>query len=106
MDFHGPEDTSVPNVVGSDQASAKAQLESAGFTVQVETGDYSDKYGEGIVMSQSPNGGKLEKGGTVTITVSQGQDPEKNKVTVPSITGMSQSEATNTLLSYNLCLCA
>ena len=98
----GPEDTSVPNVVGSDQASAKAQLESAGFTVQVETGDYSDKYGEGIVMSQSPNGGKLEKGGTVTITVSQGQDPEKNKVTVPSVTGMSQSEAINTLLSYNL----
>lgn len=98
----GPEDTSVPNVVGSDQASAKAQLESAGFTVQVETGDYSDKYGEGIVMSQSPNGGKLEKGGTVTITVSQGQDPEKNKVAVPSVTGMSQSEAINTLLSYNL----
>lgn len=98
----GPEDTSVPNVVGSDQASAKAQLESAGFTVQVETGDYSDKYGEGIVMSQSPNGGKLEKGGTVTITISQGQDPEKNKVTVPSVTGMSQSEAINTLLSYNL----
>lgn len=98
----GPEDTSVPNVVGSDQASAKAQLESAGFTVQVETGDYSDKYGEGIVMSQSPNGGKLEKGGTVTITVSRGQDPEKNKVTVPSVTGMSQSEAINTLLSYNL----
>ena len=98
----GPEDTSVPNVVGSDQASAKAQLESAGFTVQVETGDYSDKYGEGIVMSQSPNGGKLEKGGTVTITVSQGQDPEKNKVTVPSVTGMSQSQAINTLLSYNL----
>ena len=98
----GPEDTSVPNVVGSDQASAKAQLESAGFTVQVETGDYSDKYGEGIVMSQSPNGGKLEKGGTVTITVSQGQDPEKNKVTVPSVTGMSQSGAINTLLSYNL----
>ena len=98
----GPEDTSVPNVVGSDQASAKAQLESAGFTVQVETGDYSDKYGEGIVMSQSPNGGKLEKGGTVTITVSQGQDPEKNKVTVPSVTGMSQSKAINTLLSYNL----
>ena len=98
----GPEDTSVPNVVGSDQASAKAQLESAGFTVQVETGDYSDKYGEGIVMSQSPNGGKLEKGGTVTITISQGQDPEKNKVAVPSVTGMSQSEAINTLLSYNL----
>ena len=98
----GPEDTSVPNVVGSDQASAKAQLESAGFTVQVETGDYSDKYGEGIVMSQSPNGGKLEKGGTVTITISQGQDPEKNKVTVPSVTGISQSEAINTLLSYNL----
>ncbi|WP_417759596.1 Stk1 family PASTA domain-containing Ser/Thr kinase [Slackia isoflavoniconvertens] len=98
----GPEDTSVPNVVGSDQASAKAQLESAGFTVQVETGDYSDKYGEGIVMSQSPNGGKLEKGGTVTITISQGQDPEKNKVAVPSVTGMGQSEAINTLLSYNL----
>lgn len=53
-------------------------------------------------MSQSPNGGKLEKGGTVTITVSQGQDPEKNKVTVPSVTGAEPERSDQHALSYNL----
>ena len=93
----GPEDIEVPNVVGYDQASAKNTLEKAGFTVSVATGSYSDEYAEGEVMSQTPNGGKLGKGETVTITVSKGQDPDKKAISIPSVVGMTQSQAQSAL---------
>lgn len=93
----GPEDIEVPNVVGYDQASAKSTLEKAGFTVSVATGSYSDEYAEGEVMSQTPNGGKLGKGETVTITVSKGQDPDKKAISIPSVVGMTQSQAQSAL---------
>lgn len=93
----GPEDIEVPNVVGYDQASAKSTLEKAGFTVSVATGSYSDEYAEGEVMSQTPNGGKLGKGETVTITVSKGQDPDKKAINIPNVVGMTQSQAQSAL---------
>lgn len=93
----GPEDIEVPNVVGYDQASAKSTLEKAGFTVSVATGSYSDEYAEGEVMSQTPNGGKLGKGETVTITVSKGQDPDKKAISIPNVVGMTQSQAQSAL---------
>ena len=93
----GPEDIEVPNVVGYDQASAKSMLEKAGFTVSVATGGYSDEYAEGEVMTQTPNGGKLAKGETVTITVSKGQDPDKKAISIPSVVGMTQSQAQSAL---------
>ncbi|MDO4443563.1 MAG: Stk1 family PASTA domain-containing Ser/Thr kinase [Slackia sp.] len=93
----GPEDIEVPNVVGSDQASAKSALEQAGFTVNVATGDYSDKYAEGVVMSQNPNGGKLSKGETVTITISKGEDPETKPIDIPNVVGMTSADAQSAL---------
>ena len=95
----GPELTNVPNVIGDDQATAKATLESAGFTVSVQDGEYSDRYDEGVVMSQEPNGGQLEEGETVTIYISLGQDPATIPVNVPAVTGMSESEAISELNS-------
>ena len=41
-------------------------------------------------MSQTPNGGKLGKGETVTITVSKGQDPANKEIVIPSVVGMTQ----------------
>lgn len=93
----GPEDIEVPNVVGSDQATAKSTLEKAGFTVKTATGDYSDKYAEGVVMAQSPNGGKLSKGGTVTITISQGEDPDTKPIDIPNVVGMTSEKAQEAL---------
>lgn len=89
----GPEDIEVPNVIGSDQASAKSILEKAGFTVEVAAGEYSDKYVEGQVMSQNPNGGKLAKGETVTITVSKGEDPATKPIDIPNVVGMTSTDA-------------
>ena len=48
-------------------------------------------------MSQTPNGGKLGKGETVTITVSKGQDPDKKAINIPNVVGMTQSQAQSAL---------
>ena len=48
-------------------------------------------------MSQTPNGGKLGKGETVTITVSKGQDPANKEIVIPSVVGMTQSQAQSAL---------
>lgn len=102
----GPEDIEVPNVVGSDQAAAKSTLEKAGFTVSVVQGDFSEDYAKGQVMSQTPNGGRLGKGETVTITVSKGQDPDTIPIDIPSVIGMSsdaaQEKLANAGFRYNV----
>ena len=89
----GPEQVSVPSVTGQSQSSATSALTSAGFQVNVTT-QASDSVSQGVVISQSPNGGdQADKGSTVTIVVSSG--PET--VSVPDVTGQSVSQATSTL---------
>lgn len=89
----GAENVSVPNVVGYTQSGAESALTSAGFTTTVKT-QYSSTVAEGVVISQSPNGGKLEKGETVTIVVSLGEDPSTDTdVSVPYVVGKTLSQA-------------
>lgn len=97
----GPESVSVPNVVGMSQSEAKSKIESAGLKIDIQPGGYSSQYDEGVVMTQDVTG-KADKGTTVTVTISKGADPEANKTTVPSVVGMTQSQAINTLLNYGL----
>src|SRR6266542_3746510 len=62
--------TPVPNVVGRTKDDAKSRLEAAGFKVQVVLQDVDDPTRDGIVLSQSPRGGKeAQLGSTVTIVV-------------------------------------
>lgn len=62
----------VPDVVGETQAAGTVTLETALFVVAVETA-YSDSVAEGLIISQSPDGGATaSEGSTVTITVSLG----------------------------------
>ena len=67
----GPEQVIVPSVVEKTEETARAELETAGFNVEVveETlvpGDPDD----GRVISQDPAGGtRVDRGSTVTITV-------------------------------------
>jgi membrane peptidoglycan carboxypeptidase len=66
----------VPNVVGSAQAVATAALKDAGFEVQAVEEIVCDPNQDGVVLSQSPAGGKKAKQGTtVTITVGKYQPP-------------------------------
>ena len=65
----GPSEVDVPNTIGQTQGAATNALTSAGFNVIV---NFTVAPGSrGIVVSQNPTGGKLAKGGTVTIIVGQ-----------------------------------
>jgi eukaryotic-like serine/threonine-protein kinase len=66
----GPKQSTVPDVTNQDEESAKSTLEAAGFKVNVEREDVQDPGLDGIVLSQSPNGGtQAAHGSTVTVTV-------------------------------------
>jgi serine/threonine-protein kinase len=68
----GPAEVTVPDVTGLDEQSARAQLEAAGFSVQVTDEVTTDPDQDGLVISQAPAGGaKGEKAGTVTLTVAR-----------------------------------
>lgn len=64
----------VPNVVGKSQEEATSILKAAGFRVSVVYQDVSDHKQDGIVLSQSPRGGKkASPGTTVKIVVGKFQ---------------------------------
>ena len=66
----GPSTTAVPDVIDLDQDTATATLRSAGFQVAVQERDTSDPAQDGVVLSQTPKGGKqADIGSTITIVV-------------------------------------
>ena len=66
----GSKQVSVPDVVGEDEATATADLEAAGFTVNSVDSPTSDPGKDGVVVDQNPNGGtKASDSSTVTIYV-------------------------------------
>jgi serine/threonine-protein kinase len=87
----------VPNVVGRAAGDARSRIAEAGFKSQVFT--KTDKAPVGEVISQSPAGGKkAKKGSTVILNVSSGP----GQVTMPDVTGQSQSAATKQLEELGL----
>ena len=88
----------IPSVIGKTKSSAKSTLESAGFSVTFEYGDYNDSVAD-VVTAQSPSAKKqAAKGSTVTVTLSPGQKP----ITVPNVVGASQSHAESALAGAGL----
>jgi serine/threonine-protein kinase len=70
----GPRQVDVPDVVGLTRSSAEAALESRGLGVSVERARSDEPKGE--VLGQTPDGGTtVEEGATVTISVSQPEEP-------------------------------
>jgi eukaryotic-like serine/threonine-protein kinase len=59
----------VPDVTGEDEDFAIKKLSSDGFAVDRKTQDVDQPDGDGVVLTQSPSGGKAKKGSTVTITI-------------------------------------
>jgi beta-lactam-binding protein with PASTA domain len=57
----GPQTSGVPNVVGSDEETAKSQLEANGFKVHVAKEDTTDESLEGSVLRQDPAAGAQAK---------------------------------------------
>lgn len=89
----------IPSVIGKTKSSAKSTLESAGFSVTFEYGDYNDSVAADVVTAQSPSAkNKAAKGSTVTVTLSPGQKP----IIVPNVVGASQSHAESALAGAGL----
>jgi serine/threonine-protein kinase len=84
----GPQTKTVPNAVGLPEAQARDRLVAAGL--QVQTREVFNDKEPGTVVAQEPAAGeKTDEGGTVTINVSKGT----GQVDVPSVVGVSRSEA-------------
>lgn len=89
----------IPSVIGKTKSSAKSTLESAGFSVTFEYGDYNNSVAADVVTAQSPSAkNQVAKGSTVTVTLSPGQKP----ITVPNVVGASQSQAESALAGAGL----
>lgn len=89
----------IPSVIGKTKSSAKSTLESAGFSVTFEYGDYNNSAAADVVTAQSPSAkNQAAKGSTVTVTLSPGQKP----ITVPNVVGASQSQAESALAGAGL----
>ncbi|GAB7107824.1 Stk1 family PASTA domain-containing Ser/Thr kinase [Streptomyces phaeofaciens JCM 4814] len=81
----------VPDVTGDDLDDARAELEEAGFQVEVASKEINSEFDKGQVAAQSPQeGAQLGEGDTVTLTLSKG--PEL--VEVPDVVGDSVDDAT------------
>lgn len=91
---------SVPIVVGLSEAEATAKIEAASFKV-VKEEVYSDTVKKGLVVSQNPKEGtKVSRESTITVEISKGT--EENKVKVPSVLGMTEASAKDTLQAAGL----
>lgn len=85
----------VPDLKGLTFDEAKEQLNAKGLGIKKNAGTVaSDQYGEGQIVSQTPDAlTKAEANTTVEVTLSSG----KGEVSVPSVTGMDETTAYNTL---------
>ena len=90
----GANETKVPNVVGMTPEEAQHEIEAAGLKFTQGSGEYSKDTAEGRVARQSPAAGEtVTNGATVTYYLSLGAE----KSAVPSVVGLSESNATSML---------
>ncbi|GAA4872733.1 Stk1 family PASTA domain-containing Ser/Thr kinase [Serinicoccus chungangensis] len=95
----GPAPVAVPQVTGRTEQEATAALVDAGLTVTVAPERVFDEdIAEGSVVSQAPTSGTVERGSTVTVTVSKG--PEL--VSVPQVVGRQFTAAEEELVELGL----
>ncbi|MFV0130307.1 Stk1 family PASTA domain-containing Ser/Thr kinase [Streptomyces sp. HMX112] len=83
----------VPDVTGARAGDATRTLEGAGLTVRVAAERVHSPKDAGTVVLQSPAGGQVAKGDTITLTVSKGP----RTAVVPDVTGKKTDEAERVL---------
>ncbi|WIY04384.1 Stk1 family PASTA domain-containing Ser/Thr kinase [Amycolatopsis mongoliensis] len=91
----GKQQKQVPNLIGKTYAEANSTLTGMGFSVK-RVEQQSDQPKEQVIQ-QTPNGGSVPVGSTITLTVSTG--PGDNKITMPLLIGMTVDEAQSKLQS-------
>ncbi|WP_309082029.1 PASTA domain-containing protein [Zhihengliuella sp.] len=85
----GPAPVTVPDVVGEALDDAVRLLEAAGLVGEQSGSEHHASIPEGAVMAQTPGQGKLERGSTVSLVVSEGPQ----MIEVPRVTGKQLDEA-------------
>ena len=95
--------TKAPRVLDLSASAATARLEKAGLHAKLGPKAFSESVRAGDVMAQDPGpGGRVRKGGTVTLTVSKGLD----RVQLPSFAGQSVRVVTTKLQALRLTVAA
>ena len=85
----------IPNLVGIDEDDAVATLEKLGLTVQTKEEENND-VSEGSVCGQSiASGTEVAQGTTIVLSIAI----SPSQITVPNVTGLSESEAKKELSS-------
>ena len=93
----------VPNVVGMTKDDAERVIKDAGFAVGAETEEASETVVAGAVVSQSVKAkSEAKAGSSIGITVSKGSGKPAKRVPVPSLIGMTQTQAEDVLASLKL----
>jgi serine/threonine-protein kinase len=92
-------DVATPSLVGQTLEEAKNEIDLSGLTLAQSSSQFSEDIPAGRIIKSSPSGGvQVAKGSEVKIIVSKG--PER--FTVPTLTGLSLTEATSLLSDNNL----
>jgi len=90
-----PPTIAVPNVVGSKRGKAEATLGAAGFPAIVQPQDVTSKSQGGVVLSQNPAAGTMEKKNTqVTIVVGHYVAPTPTTTTTTNNPGTTTTTST------------
>ena len=100
----GQGEVAISSVVGMDETTAYNTLSNAGF-VPVKDYAYDNTVEQGIVISQSPDGGALGKeGDSVKIVISRGPESAAGTtgISVPKITGQTEEAARAALTAAGL----
>lgn len=96
----GEDGVTVPAVTGKSKEEAVSMLEKEGFVVSV-TESYDASVESGYVISQSPEADTTApNGSSVTLRVSQGA--EDDKIRVPNVVGLTEEDATVSLVESGL----
>lgn len=98
----GAELKTVPNLVGLSLVEARAKLTESGFVLEESPEEvYSSEIAAGLVASQQPAAFSREpKGIKVSVTVSKGPEPARQKV--PDLKGLSIDQAKSRLSEHKL----
>jgi eukaryotic-like serine/threonine-protein kinase len=98
--FIGPgSQIAIPSVVGLSVGDAKKQISQLGLVADISSQDFSEDVERGLVLTSIPGGGgHLPKGETVHLILSKG----KERISIPSLAGLTQDAATAALINAGL----
>lgn len=99
----GLEKQKVPYLIGRDLDEAEVLLHNKGLEIGDVRETFDDKYAANEIVSQNPDEGTMVASGSkVDVVISKGK--EKKSVAVPSLVGLSLTDAENKLKANNLAL--